>query len=90
MLDLWQNNPAISFAFYAVPKPAGANNEKARYSIYEYAMTNLFPPSHFKHYRDRRYMLYVLLNKGKLKKKQTIEAIGKYLLLQYEMIFEPE
>jgi hypothetical protein len=90
MRTLWQANPEISFAFYAVPKPAGLKNSQARYGIYEYAMTNLFPASHFRHYKDRQHLLYVLLNKKHKKKKATIKAIGQFLLAEYEMIFEPE
>lgn len=89
MLELWRNDTTISFAFYAVPKPAGSRNEKARYDIYEYAMINLFSPSAFKHYHDKRNSIYVLLNKKKEKKKIIIEAIGQFLLSEYEMIFEP-
>ncbi len=58
--------------------------------IYNYAMTNLFPDSHFKHYKDRHHLLYVLLNKKLRKKKAAILAIGRYLLKEFEMIFEPE
>jgi hypothetical protein len=89
ILKLWRNNPEISFAFYAVPKPIGYRNERARYDIFENAMVNLFPTYAFKHYHDKRNSIYVLLNNAMKRKKNAIEIIGKFLLSEYEMIFEP-
>ncbi len=90
MKQLWKRNPAISFAFYAVPKPAGMPNENARFDIYEYAMINLFSNTHFAHFKDRRHLLYVLLNKKHKRKKAVLRSIGRFLLSEFEMIFEPE
>lgn len=89
MLQEWQNDPGISFAFYAVPKEIGEKNTEARFNIYSYAMVNLFSPRKFKHYMDLRNSLYVLLNTSIRNKKDTIINMGKYMLSQYEMIFEP-
>jgi hypothetical protein len=92
MLYMWKENPGISFAFFAVPR-VGQNavnkNRKARYNIYESAMQNLFSPKDFRHYMDRTSFVYVLLNKSVRNKRATIEAMGKYLLSEYQLIFAP-
>ena len=64
--------------------------KKVRFTIYEYAMLNLFPPRHFIQIRDSKNFLYVLLNKRQAKPKTTLKHLGKFLLDNYDMIFEPD
>lgn len=63
---------------------------KVRYTIYDYAMINLFPSSAFTHFKDSKNSLYVLLNKKQKKPVTTLRKLGGYLLEQYKMIFEPD
>lgn len=62
--------------------------KKVRFTIYKYAMVNLFPPKHFIQLRDTKNSIYVLLNKKQKKPKTTLKFLGKYLAENYEMIFE--
>jgi hypothetical protein len=62
--------------------------KKVRFNIYRYAMVNLFPPQNFVQLRDTKNCLYILLNKKQKKPKTTIDILGKYLLANYDMIFE--
>ena len=92
MVSLWKENPKISFAFFAVPR-VGENalrkNRRARFNIYQTAMQNLFSPKDFRQYMDPNSFVYVLLNVALPNKREVIQKIGKYLLKEYEMIFEP-
>jgi len=61
-----------------------------RFNIYKYAMINLFSPKYFIQLRDTKDCLYVLLNKKQKRPKTTIKQLGKYLLENYNMIFNPD
>lgn len=92
MLYMWQRNPNISFGFYAVPRVDPSpkkKNRKSRFNIYEKAMLNLFSPDYFRQYNDPRSLVYILLNNNVPNKRSVITQIGKYLLSEYKMIFEP-
>ncbi len=64
--------------------------KKVRFTIYKYAMENLFPPRHFIQLRDLKNSIYVLLNKKQKKPKTTLRTMAKYLAENYELIFEPD
>ncbi len=53
-------------------------------------MINLFSPKYFIQLRDTKDCLYVLLNKKQKRPKTTIKQLGKYLLENYNMIFNPD
>lgn len=100
MLSYWKEHPAVTFAFYAVPRE-NLNCESSkrrdstlfrntRFRIYQYAMLNLFPPTKFIQLRDSTNCLYILLNKKQKKPKTTLKKMGSYLLANYEMIFSPD
>lgn len=61
-----------------------------RFAIYKYAMINLFPDKNFLQIRDTKNSIYMLLNKKQKKPKTTIKRLGKFLLDNYELIFEPD
>lgn len=71
--------------------------KRTRFLIYEHAMINLFPPSNFFKLKDFENSIYILLNrevsKGKTYRKKEyqnkIDEIGKFLLENHEIIFEP-
>jgi hypothetical protein len=108
MKHYWQRNPAVTFAFYAVPRAFDENlvlnkdltikeykiykerYKKVRYNIYDYAMLNLFPPRTFIPIRDSKNALYLLMNRKQKKPATTVRIFGKYLLDNYELIFEPD
>jgi hypothetical protein len=62
----------------------------ARFTIYKYAMINLFPPGHFTQLRDARNRIYVLLSKKQKKPKTGLRLAGNYLAENYEMIFDAD
>ena len=62
----------------------------ARFSIYQYAMINLFPPQYFIHMRDTKNSIYILLNKKQKKPKSIVKNLAAYLLKNFELIFEPD
>lgn len=64
--------------------------KKVRFAIYDYAMINLFSPKEFTPLRDRRNAVYLLMNKKQKKPKIVAQAFGRFLLQNYEMIFEPD
>ena len=64
--------------------------KKARFSIYNYAMLNLFPPKNFIPIRDTNNSIYILLNKRQPRPKATVKALGKYLLEHHNLIFEAD
>jgi hypothetical protein len=66
------------------------NYKKVRFSIYKYAMLNLFPPAYFSQYQDVKNCVYVLLNKKQKKPVTTLKQLAKYLLDYHELIFEPQ
>lgn len=97
----WKQNPAVSFAFYAIPRKWKENfpempekfverYKKVRFNIYKYAMINLFSPQYFIQLRDPKNSFYVLLNRKQKRPQKTIELLGNYLLKNHDMIFEPE
>jgi hypothetical protein len=63
---------------------------KVRFAIYDYAMINLFPPTAFIALRDSKNAVYLLMNKKHKKPKITVQLFGRFLLDNYEMIFEPD
>jgi hypothetical protein len=71
--------------------------KRTRFLIYEHAMINLFSPKNFFKLKDYDNSLYILLNKeiakGKTYRKKEyqvkVEEIGKYLLNNHDIIFEP-
>lgn len=64
--------------------------KNVRFAIYDYAMINLFPPTAFTPLRDSKNAVYLLMNKKQKKPKATAKAFGRFLLANYEMIFEAD
>lgn len=64
--------------------------KRSRFNIYEYAMLNLFPPSHFTQMRDYENSIYILLNKKQeSKKREVLKYLADFLLNHHDIIFEP-
>lgn len=61
-----------------------------RFTIYSYAMVNLFDPEYFRQMRDSANYFYILMNRQQPEPTETMEKLGAYLLEHYEMIFEED
>lgn len=61
-----------------------------RFTIYKYAMVNLFPPKNFFQIQDSKNSLYLLLNRKQKKPKTTLKKFKKYLIDNCNMLFEPD
>ncbi|MBS1563006.1 MAG: hypothetical protein JST39_01400 [Bacteroidetes bacterium] len=64
--------------------------KRTRFAIYNYAMLNLFPSEYFVHIRDTKNAIYILLNKSQWHHATRLKQLGKYLLANYNMVFEWE
>jgi hypothetical protein len=61
-----------------------------RFTIYKYAMVNLFPPKSFIQIQDSKNSLYLLLNKKQKNSQAIIKQFTKYLFDNHNIIFEPD
>ncbi len=72
--------------FDRYPERAAAYSN-ARFSIYRYAMKNLFSPAFFTHYFDERNNVYLLLNAANAEPVSLMEALVSELAEHYEDVF---
>lgn len=61
-----------------------------RFSIYNYAMLNLFPPENFTPFRDSKNSIYVLVTKSRPRPKVILNSLTKYLFANHNLIFEAD